>query len=114
MEDQLQLCLETLDRAQSPCTDCGLCNAACESYLASGWEHESPRGRIRLARAFRDGQIDPSDPVLQSFDRCVGCQACETACPEQVQLSVIRDSVQQARELLTTPAKRSWWRKLWG
>ncbi|MEE9277655.1 MAG: 4Fe-4S dicluster domain-containing protein, partial [Dehalococcoidia bacterium] len=66
------------------CVHCGFCLNACPTYLALGVETDSPRGRLYLMRALDEGRIDLTPRVLQHFDQCLQCRACETACPSGV------------------------------
>ena len=67
------------------CVHCGFCLPACPTYLATGDENDSPRGRIVLMRALARGDIAPADPSLNyHLDRCLGCRGCEPACPSGV------------------------------
>ena len=67
------------------CVHCGLCTAACPTYLETGNENNSPRGRIYLMRAVTDGRLELTDTVRGHLDLCLDCRACETACPSGVQ-----------------------------
>jgi glycolate oxidase iron-sulfur subunit len=48
-------------------------------------ENDSPRGRLVLMRRMLDGEIAIDDDAAGThIDRCLGCRACETACPSGV------------------------------
>jgi glycolate oxidase iron-sulfur subunit len=69
----------------APCVHCGFCLPACPTYLATGDENDSPRGRIVLMRALATGTIAATDTALgRHLDRCLGCRGCEPACPSGV------------------------------
>ena len=67
------------------CVHCGLCTSACPTYLETGNENDSPRGRIYLMRAVTDGRMEMSESVSEHLDLCLDCRSCETACPSGVQ-----------------------------
>src|SRR3569623_483916 len=67
------------------CVHCGLCTSACPTYLETGDENNSPRGRIYLMRAVTDGRLELTEMVERHLDLCLDCRACETACPSGVQ-----------------------------
>jgi len=68
------------------CVHCGFCLQACPTFLATGDESDSPRGRIELMRALERGDLAAGDPALiYHLDRCLGCRGCEPVCPSGVQ-----------------------------
>ena len=73
----------TLDDIRS-CVHCGICLPACPTYRALGEEMDSPRGRVYLMRAVAEGRLDVTETYTHHLDLCLGCRACETACPAGV------------------------------
>jgi glycolate oxidase iron-sulfur subunit len=67
------------------CVHCGFCLPACPTYLTLEDENDSPRGRIVLMKAIVEGTLAvDDDDVRTHIDQCLGCRACETACPSGV------------------------------
>ncbi|MFL5846399.1 MAG: glycolate oxidase subunit GlcF [Solirubrobacteraceae bacterium] len=66
------------------CVHCGFCLPTCPTYVTLGEEMDSPRGRIFLMKEVLEGTVEIED-ALPYIDNCLGCQACETACPSGVQ-----------------------------
>ena len=66
------------------CVHCGFCLQACPTYVETGLEAESPRGRIALMKAVNEGRIGITDSVISHWDLCIQCRACEVACPSGV------------------------------
>ncbi len=84
---------------------CGICSQHCPTYALSPNENESPRGRLALIAAVNQGRLNPATPLFEHLDHCLGCRACERACPSQVPFGEIMD---RARDLLEPrrPGKR--------
>lgn len=67
------------------CVHCGFCLQSCPTYLVLEDENDSPRGRLLLMRSLLDGSLPVDDPDGRAhLDKCLGCRACETACPSGV------------------------------
>ncbi len=73
------------------CIHCGLCLPACPTYLATGREMESPRGRIYLLAKWQElgGELAPR--AAEHLESCLGCLGCQTACPSGVNYEAILD-----------------------
>src|SRR5881296_2378417 len=89
-----------LDHEKSlACIHCGLCLAACPTYLETGNENDSPRGRIYLMRGVQDGRLPLGETVVRHIDLCLGCRACEAVCPSGVEygglLEATRDHIEK-------------------
>jgi glycolate oxidase iron-sulfur subunit len=67
------------------CVHCGFCLSTCPSYRVIGKEMDSPRGRIYLMDAIKNGEATLGEATAQHFDSCLGCLACVTTCPSGVQ-----------------------------
>ncbi|MGQ0736404.1 MAG: (Fe-S)-binding protein [Acidobacteriota bacterium] len=70
-------------RAVTSCVHCGFCLASCPTYQVLGEEMDSPRGRIVLMKQVLEGVLTVGD-AHPFVERCLGCLACETACPSGV------------------------------
>ncbi len=76
------------------CVQCGYCLPACPTYQTMEKETHSPRGRINLVKMAAEGKIS-TDELKEPIDLCLGCRACETACPTNVQYGRILESAKE-------------------
>jgi glycolate oxidase iron-sulfur subunit len=74
---------EPMAEAVQTCVHCGFCLSACPTYQEFGQEMDSPRGRIVLMKQVLEGELSAS-AAQPHIDRCLGCLACEPACPSGV------------------------------
>jgi glycolate oxidase iron-sulfur subunit len=72
-----------MTHAVETCVHCGFCLAACPTYQVFGEEMDSPRGRIVLMKEVLEGTLSAA-AAQPHIDRCLGCLACEPACPSGV------------------------------
>jgi len=97
------------------CVHCGLCTAACPTYLETGDENNGPRGRIYLMRSVVDGRLDLTPKVEGHLDLCLDCRACETACPSGVQygrlIEPFRASQRRADAALNRAKNQDWFHR---
>ena len=77
------------DMAQSEkilraCVHCGFCTATCPTYLLTGDELDSPRGRIYLIKEMLENERPADARTARHIDRCLSCLSCMTTCPSSV------------------------------
>jgi len=104
MEDRPQTyqAFDEIDRPSldiiQDCVHCGFCLSACPTYLETGNELDSPRGRIYLMKSAIEGKIPMGGSLVKHLDMCLGCIACEPACPSGVQYSKLIESARSQIE----------------
>jgi glycolate oxidase iron-sulfur subunit len=81
---------DPVDLAQ--CVHCGLCLPNCPTYLLTGYEAESPRGRVHLIQAYNAGRIEANAAYRQHLELCLVCRNCESVCPSGVPFGRIMEA----------------------
>lgn len=98
--------IKTADDILRKCVHCGFCTATCPTYVLTGDERDSPRGRIWMMRDLlgggdREAKVNYDD-ISHHLDRCLTCLSCMTTCPSGVDymhlVDIGRAEVQQKTE----------------
>ena len=87
------------------CVHCGLCLSSCPTYVELDLETESPRGRIALMKAVKEGRLGISDRVVSHWELCLQCRACEAVCPSGVPFGRL---MEHTRAQVLQHRKESW------
>jgi glycolate oxidase iron-sulfur subunit len=107
--------LRTLDYSVlQQCMHCGMCLPTCPTYDATKLERHSPRGRISLMRAVADGDLEVTQTFADEMSYCLGCLACQTACPAGVNYAELFETARSDIERADLPQRptRRFWRAL--
>jgi FAD/FMN-containing dehydrogenase/Fe-S oxidoreductase len=84
------------------CNGSGLCRkktggTMCPSYMVTLDEHDTTRARANMLRSVIDGTLPPEEltgeRMKEVMDLCVGCKACKTECPSQVDVASMKTEV---------------------
>ena len=90
------------------CNGCGGCRkdtpTMCPTFIATGEEIMSTRGRANTIRAVLEGRVGGTAELLRApeldkaLDFCLSCKACETECPSNVNLALLKSELLHARQ----------------
>jgi glycolate dehydrogenase iron-sulfur subunit len=89
------------------CIHCGFCLPTCPTYAVLGTEMDSPRGRIYQMQAVAEGRMAISSDFVEHMYCCLGCRACETACPSGVQFGKLIEAAREQIQLEAAPISAS-------
>ena len=83
--------------AASQCSRCGYCEQACPTYVATGEESKSGRGRNQIVRMMLEGRLRDPAAAEEALSTCLLCGACTAACYAHVPTA---DIVLERRRML--------------
>ena len=107
--------LQSLDYSVlQQCMHCGMCLPTCPTYVETKRERNSPRGRISLMRSVADGDLAVSRELADEMYYCLGCLACQTACPAGVNYAELFETARAEieRQGVARTPERDFWRWL--
>lgn len=93
------------------CVHCGFCLEVCPTYQLSGDENNSPRGRLRLWREEAEGRLSEDPWTVRYTQDCMGCLACEPACPANVPYGEILEQTRH-QHVQSGRACPAWWLRM--
>ena len=76
--------MEQSEKILRACVHCGFCTATCPTFLLTGDELDSPRGRIYLIKEMLENDRPADARITRHLDRCLSCLGCMTTCPSGV------------------------------
>jgi len=88
------------------CNGCGTClkqvNTMCPTFIATGEEGMSTRGRSNLIRAALELRGSTQDPLRAkeldyALSNCLSCRACTNECPSNVNMPLLKAELLHAR-----------------
>lgn len=98
---------ESFVRNLEQCNGCGGCRkdppSMCPTFLATGEEIMSTRGRANTIRATLDNKFANNGNVLfseeldKALEYCLSCKACKTECPSNVDLALLKAEITHAK-----------------
>jgi len=96
------------------CMHCGMCLPTCPTYVETKREKNSPRGRISLMRAIADDETTVTPTFADEMYYCLGCLACQTACPAGVDYVSLFETARAEieRSGVVKGKERAFWRWL--
>lgn len=107
--------LQSLDYSVlQQCMHCGMCLPTCPTYVETKRERNSPRGRISLMRSVADGELEVTREFADEMYYCLGCLACQTACPAGVNYAELFETARGEieRSAVLEKPERDFWRWL--
>jgi len=115
MSDQKKFILPTYQNLEKEyadsvrCNRCGFCETVCPTYVVTGKETLSPRGRTQAFRQILEGKILNPGDASEVFSTCLTCHACTNVCFSQVPVGKL---MAQAKAMAASQEKYRWFSAL--
>ena len=74
----------TLYDAVAQCNRCGYCETVCPTYMLTGREAISARGRNQFVRLLLEGKAKNTSAAAEALSTCLLCGACTSTCYAKV------------------------------
>ena len=71
------------------CIRCGYCFEHCHIFKITGWESDTPRGKLVMLHGLMQGDIEPSEYMAEKIFECYMCKRCDNTCSAKVNVTEI-------------------------
>ena len=71
------------------CIRCGYCFEHCHIFKITGWESDTPRGKLIMLHGLMQGDIEPTHYLAEKVFECYMCQRCDATCSAKVNVTEI-------------------------
>jgi ferredoxin len=71
------------------CIRCGYCYENCHVFQVTGWETDTPRGKLVMLHGLMQGEIEPTDYLAEKVFECYMCKRCDATCSAKVEVTDI-------------------------
>jgi len=88
--------LEKWESELDVCIRCGYCYEHCPFFKLTGWEIDTPRGKLILIHGLLTGKIKPSKELTEKIYECFYCKECEKSCSAKVPITDIFTDARKA------------------
>jgi len=83
------------------CTGCAFCKKACQVYLHTRKEKDSPKGRIMISYGLLTGELKEDNSIIEALQKCALCRLCESVCPSMIKITdIIRAARRDLKSML--------------
>ena len=98
--------MQPLEKILRSCVHCGFCTATCPTYLVTGDERESPRGRIYLIKDLLETGRERHGRGRRADRPLLSCLSCMTTCPSGVDYRRLVDHARARSRRPTASVRR--------